>query len=99
MIKNFFYSRWTKEWEKYPGARLAKQFYSRPDSNVAKYAYKMDRLKLGRFLRLVAGHNGLNYFKSKVDPEISPLCRFCEEKDETFYHLVDNCPIFRTRSS
>ena len=34
------------------------------------------------------------YFRSKVDPEEDPLCRFCREVGETFEHLVNECPRF-----
>ena len=52
-------------------------------------------MELSRFVRIVSGHNGLFYFKSKIDPEINPQCRFCLEADETFFHLVTDCPRFR----
>ena len=74
---------------------MAKQFYNGPDSNQAKYILKLGRLELSRILRLISGHNGLFYFKHKVDPEINPQCRFCLEDNETFYHLITDCPVFK----
>ena len=73
---------------------MTKQFYNAPNKNLAKSVYKLCRMELSRFVRIITGHNGLFYFKSKIDKEISPACRFCLEKEETFHHLVDNCPIF-----
>ena len=73
---------------------MSKQFLPGPDSNKSKYLLKLSRAELGRILRLISGHNGLFYFKHKIDPEISPSCRFCREDDETFYHLATNCPSF-----
>ena len=73
---------------------MAKQFYSKPDSNQAKYILKLGRLELSRILRLLCGHNGLFFFKSRIDPDINPDCRFCLENNETFYHLVTDCPAF-----
>ena len=33
--------------------------------------------------------------QSKIHPgQISELCRFCEEEDETFEHLLNECPCF-----
>ena len=51
-------------------------------------------MSLARFIRIISGHNSLFYFRSKVDPEIKPTCRFCLEEDETFYHLINECPRF-----
>ena len=47
---------------------------------------------MSRFIKIITGHNGLFYFKSKVDPEKNPECRFCLESDESFYHLITDCP-------
>ena len=93
-IKNHFYLEWEKRWSEYNKARMAKLFYAKPDSIQAKYVLKLSRLELSRFLRLISGHNGLFYFKSKIDPEINAVCRFCLGADETFYHLITNCPAF-----
>ena len=93
-IKTHFYLEWENRWSVYDKARMAKLFYKKPDSNQAKYVLKLSRLELSRFLRLASGHNGLFYFKSKIDPEINAVCRFCLEDDETFYHFITNCPKF-----
>ena len=48
-----------------------------------------------RLIEIVTGHNNLNYFQSKIYPlDVSPNCRFCEEEDETFEHLLNECPCF-----
>ena len=57
---------------------------------------KLPRLKLARFIRIISGHNSLFYFRSKVDNEINPQCRFCLEEDETFDHLLNACPRFNS---
>ena len=74
---------------------MTKLFYSCPDKNQAKYVLKLGRIELSRFIKLITGHNGLFYFRSKIDPDISPICRFCLQDDETFYHLVTECPVHR----
>ena len=51
-------------------------------------------MELSRFLRLISGHNGLFYFKHKIDPEKNAVCRFCLAEDETFHHLITNCPAY-----
>ena len=94
-ISEYFVEVWKSEWDAYKAARMGKQFYSKPCLMKAKYAMKLGRVELSRFIKLVSGHNGLFYFKSKIDPEISPICRFCNESDETFYHFITDCPSLR----
>ena len=95
-IECFYYDKWGDEFSEYDGARMGKLFYNGPDKNKAKYVCKLPRMKLARFIRLVSGHNSLFYFRSKVDPEIRPTCRFCLEEDETFWHIINHCPRFFT---
>ena len=93
-ITDYFYSRWTDQFNEYKKARMGKLFYSKPDSVKAKHVMKLSRMQLARFIRIISGHNSLFYFKSKIDSSIKPECRFCREEDETFYHLVNECPSF-----
>ena len=60
---------------------------------------KLSTVKLGRVIRLMSGHNWLNYFLNKLDPDISPLCGLCEEEDETFGHWATECQVLRTTST
>ena len=93
-VHELIYTRWEKDWMSYKDARMAKIFYQKPDSNLAKIVLKLSRYELSRFLRLVSGHNGLFYFKSVIDGAISATCRFCKNETETFYHLATECPSF-----
>ena len=48
-----------------------------------------------RLVELISGQNNLNYIQSKIYPhDVSELCRFCEEEEETFEHLLNECPCF-----
>ena len=50
-----------------------------------------------RLIELISGQNNLNYVQHKVSKgAVSELCRFCEEEDETFEHLLNECPCFIT---
>ena len=49
-------------------------------------------MKLGRLIRAITGHNNLLYHLHNIDPNISPICRFCLEQNEEFHHLASDCP-------
>ena len=39
----------------------------------------------------------MNYLTNIIFPDLTDLCRFCEEEQETFIHLINECPDFRER--
>ena len=88
---------WDFQWSQYHDGRQSKQFFPLPNRNKAKYCYHLNRQELGRLIRIVTGHNNPFYHRSNVDKTrgTSPLCRFCQEERETFYHFATNCPCFR----
>ena len=96
-IKFAIDENWKLQWSLYNDGRQSKQFFQLPDRNKAKYCYNLNRQELGRFIRIVTGHNNLFYHRSNVDKthNTSPLCRFCKEENETFFHFATNCPCFR----
>ena len=55
----------------------------------------MGSRKVGRYIRIITGHNALGYFANKVDNNINPTCRYCKENNETFWHFANECPVFR----
>ena len=62
------------------------------DTNRAKRILQLPRLKMKRFVEITTVHNNLSYFQFKIDPDVNPMCRFCEEENETFHHFITNCP-------
>ena len=86
------YEEWTKEWKANAGLNHSKTFYECPRKNKAKFVYKLARLELGRFARIITGHNNLNFFQHKLNYVPSPECRLCHEGYETITHLLRQCP-------
>ena len=72
---------------------MTKIFYPKPDSSRAKTILKLNRGKLKTLIELITGQNNLNYMNNKVFGS-EDLCRFCEEEEETFDHIINNCPCF-----
>ena len=93
-IRSLTYKSWAKEWQEDPRFAHTKAFYFSPMPTKAKYVYKLARLELGRFVRLITGHNNLNAFQTRIGLWGDKTCRFCLEADETFLHLLHSCPRF-----
>ena len=55
---------------------------------------KLSRSNLSILIQIVTGQNSLNYLTSKIVPAYTDQCRFCEEEEETFIHLLNECPVF-----
>ena len=93
-IKTAVYRDWQKQWLDHNEAHHTKGFYIGPNSSKAKYVYKLARLELGRFVRIITGHNNLNYFQHKLGLAPNYGCRFCGNGNETITHLMATCPRF-----
>ena len=57
---------------------------------------QLSRSNLSILIQIVTGQNSLNYLTSKIVPMHTDQCRFCEEDEETFIHLLNECPVFNT---
>ena len=93
-LKRHMYEDWGKEWSGMSTANHARSFYGGPNPGKAKFVYKLARLELGRFVRIITGHNNLNFFQTKIGLFNDPACRFCGRGDETITHLMAVCPKF-----
>ena len=82
---------WDEEWQDYTEARMSKKWYANQDKHRAKEVCQLSRLKLGRLVRIVTGHNALRYYNHVLDETLSPVCRLCGMADETFHHLATEC--------
>ena len=83
---------WKREWQDGPGCEHSKQFYDGPNKNKARYVYKLARLELGRFIRLITGHNNLNHFQTRIGLWGNAACRLCGDPREDYLHFVHDCP-------
>ena len=78
-------------------ADYQRTFVPRHNKNKSKEILQLSRAQMRRLIGLITEQNNLNYIQSKVNNgQTSELCRFCEEEDETFEHLLNECPCFIT---
>ena len=91
-IRKLSREEWSGEWRAHKIANHSKGFYGGPNPSKARFVYKLARLELGRFARIITGHNNLNFFQHKIGLYSTPICRFCGEGDETITHFLHACP-------
>ena len=65
-LKTAIYRDWQQQWLDANEAHHTKGFYIGPNYAKAKFVYKLARLELGRFIRIVTGHNNLRYFQHRL---------------------------------
>ena len=94
-IRDHMYARWGDEWINSGVANHTKSFYERPNKSKARFVYKLARLELGRFVRIITGHNNLGFFQTKIGLAREAKCRFCGYGDETVTHFLTFCPRLR----
>ena len=63
-------------------------------SVLPKWAMNLPFTSLRLLSQCISGHAPLNYFLSKIDPSVSPLCQFCGLEEETNVHFICKCPHF-----
>jgi ribonuclease HI len=93
-LKEIYQEKWDKEWLEYGAARQTKQFFPQGCGSRSKELCKLSRIKLGTAVRVVTGHNNLNYHMSKMVPGHGNICRFCNTELETFFHFITDCDRF-----
>ena len=88
---------WAEQWQKYPHCRQTKNFYPTPDKNLHQKTRKLSRSAMTTLVQIITGQNNLNYLTNIIFPQLTDQCRFCEEEQETFIHLLNECPVFRDK--
>ena len=92
VIKEALREKWDREWEIHSACRQTKAFQQGQDKHKADLVIQWPRLKLGRYIRAITGHNNLLYHLHNMHNNISPICHFCLEAYEEFQHLAYSCP-------
>ena len=83
-------------WQAEDRFKHTKIFYPEPNPHMRTKIFKLSRTAMTTWAEIVTGQNNLNYVQSKIYT-IDPNCRFCEEEDETFAHLLLEYPVFNER--
>ena len=87
-IRHYIYHKWREKWSALKKCRQTKIFYPMPDRSKFRQVKHFSRNELKLYIQAITGQNNLNYLNSIIVKDYTSLCRFCEEEDETFVHIV-----------
>ena len=85
-------SKWRDRWVNSNTARQTKQWFPLPEPRMEKYIGHVNRLEMGRLVQLITGHCNMNKHFNLKNRSHSPLCRLCQEEEETPWHVITECP-------
>ncbi|KAG8283322.1 hypothetical protein J6590_021223 [Homalodisca vitripennis] len=73
--------------------RMSRMVLQSPSSRVASNLLSLSRSMSSRVIGLITGHGHLRKHLHRVGIlQEDPLCRMCDEQDETAEHLLFDCP-------
>ena len=88
---------WEKQWVDLFQCRQTKHFFEKLDQKLSKDLMKYRRKSYSRMVQLITGHNWLRRHNSIVKnnfPAEDSGCRFCDEDEESSFHILAKCPMF-----
>ena len=91
VLREIIEKLWSKRFKSMPECRQTKLWTKTPDLNRSKALLKLSRQEVGDVIQFVTGHAHLRRHDSLIDPSVSPLCRLCQEDDESPWHLAMEC--------
>ena len=90
-LKGGLQQMWDERWDSYKNTNLyrqTRQFLPKFYEKISKDVCKLSRDKLSHVIQAITGHGYLHYHQFKLNRVDSPNCRWCEEEDETAWHII-----------
>ena len=78
-INEYITKKWTSRKKDEKRLNYTKQFHGKPDKMKAKGVMMLSSGKLKLWVECITGHNNLAYFQNKLNSELDPTCRLCNE--------------------
>ena len=87
---------WNKRWSNLNTCKQTKLWYKNITNSKKfnRFLKEGSRKDIGRIVQLITGHCNLRKHKHFYDRNIDPQCRFCNQKLETPWHIITECPSF-----
>ncbi|XP_071053440.1 uncharacterized protein [Onthophagus taurus] len=92
LIKHITHKKFLNGWDRTPGCHLAKELLKYPSAATAQFFVGLGKSALRTATGLLTGHCKVNKHLQNMKLADSPLCRACEQDDETVKHILCDCP-------
>jgi ribonuclease HI len=100
LIKGELTQRWNQRWKTLTTCRQTKNWFPVVDQRRSMTLInKSKRADYGVVIQFITGHNHLRRHEALVTPGLDKMCRLCNEKEETSFHLATECPRVRSYRS
>ena len=94
LTKIRFEKIWNNRWNNLETCRQTRIWFPKTSNKLDKALRQIHRFELSKLVQFITGHCNLNRHISLQDKGHSPLCRHCQDSEETPWHLVTSCPSF-----
>jgi ribonuclease HI len=91
-VKSYYSEKFERYWKNLPTCRASRLCLRAPNRTIAKHVSGCSRGIIRALFGIFTGHNSLNAHLHRIGIVDSPLCRKCEEEDETSVHVLCRCP-------
>jgi ribonuclease HI len=92
MVKQKVDEIWNEDWKKSLPCRQTKIWFPNIDKPKSVHIIKLQRREHSLLSQIITGHSYLRRHESLINPEVDSICQFCQEDEQTAYHLIMECP-------
>ena len=91
---------WERIWQEEEPCRQTKLFFPKINKKQSTLFADCSRKVFTETVHMITGHNFFNRHQHLVNSgrggenEVYPYCRYCDEDEETSFHLIAECPHF-----
>ena len=97
-INKWLAEKHQEEWHKAAACKQAKTLMGEHlNPKRAAGIRRLSRNKVKTITEVFIGHGNLTYHRHKIGLAESPLCRLCGEDNETFTHILCDCPAIKNK--
>ena len=83
---------WSDRWQNGKDARQTRLFFPDIDLKKSRELRKLTRENLSKAIRAITGHDFRRRHESLVSGVNLGNCRFCDQQEESSFHVVNQCP-------